>query len=159
MRNTKDEYFNIMKDTLDNLSIKNQYKLHLYDEVLYYKLILDTEEKLYPKKAMTLTLDTHCLGQLLSNYHWKKITKDNFIMFLSYITYNNIYNKCKEYLENTIDEIGNTNEYIKALVKLRDKTESETNKIYFANKDDLLYEYELIIENELLDYTYFEDIN
>lgn len=159
MRYTKDEYFDIMKDTLDNLTIKNQYKLQLYDEYLYYRLILDTEVDSYPEKAMTLILDTHSLIQLLNYYHDKEITKDDLIMFVSYITYNNIYTKCKEYLENAIDESDNYNGYVKALAKLWEKAESESNKIWLKHKDDLLYRYEAIIENELLDYPYFEDMN
>lgn len=159
MRYRKDEYFDIMKDTLDNLAIKNQYKLQLYDEYLYYRLILDTEVDSYPEKAMTLILDTHCLKQLLSYYHDKEITKDDLIMFVSYITYNNIYTKCKEYLENAIDESDNYNDYVKALAKLWEKAENESNKIYLAHKDDLLLVYESIIETDLLDYPYFEDMH
>lgn len=159
MRYTKNEYFDIMKDTLDNLAIKNKYKLNIYDEILYYRLFLNTTETSFPKKAMTLTIDTHCLKQLLNYYNQKELTKDDLIMFISYITYNNIYNKCQEYLENATDEIGNNNGYVIALIKLRDKAENKANSIYFSDKKDILYRYQLIIEDELLDYPYFDDIN
>ena len=155
MRYTKNEYFDIMKSTLDNLAIKNQYKLNIYDGVLYYRLFLDTTEVSFPKKAMTLTIDTHCLKQLLNYYNQKELTKNDVIMFISYITYNNIYNKCQEYLENATDEIGNNNGYVIALIKLRDKAKNKENGIYFGDKKDILYRYQLIIEDELLDYPYF----
>lgn len=157
MRYTKKEYFDIMKDTLDNLAIKNKYKLNLYDEILYYRLFLNTTETSFPKKAMTLTIDTHCLKQLLNYYNQKELTKDDVIMFISYITYNNIYNKCQEYLENATDEIGNNNGYVIALIKLRDKAENKANSIYFSDKKDILYRYQAIIENDLLDYPYFDN--
>lgn len=149
--NEIDKLIEILNDTLCIEIIANHHVIRVIDDKIYYDITLLTPVKNHIKKTIKLNMKTETIEKLMQD-----LKNEDVRIVLAYITLNNL-------LVNILNDINNLNsssdvdskDELKALSYLSEKIEKAMKDLtdsYYLDTTDVIYQYELLIKDDLLSY-------
>lgn len=146
-----DKIINILNDTLCLDILPNRHVIKAIGNKIFYDITLLTPIKDSMTKTIKLNIKTATIEKLMQDLNEKDIR-----ILLAYITLNNLF-------VNISNDIDNINDYgditdknkLKALYYLSEKIEKAMKDLtdsYYLYKDGVIYQYELLINEDLLNY-------
>lgn len=149
--NEMDKLIEILNDTLCIEIIANHHVIRVIDDKISYDVTLLTPVKNHIKKTINLNIKIATIEKLMQD-----LNDENVRIVLAYITLNNLFVN----ILRTIDSLNNSNDKnakneLKALFYLSEKIEKAMKDLtdsYYLDKTGVIYQYELLIKDDLLSY-------